>query len=98
MKTALRKRINSQLSKLPSYSRSIPVDSILAIVKANGFEAICEDESPFSAIFCGHNGTASIQIREIATNKVQSEAIQLQWWGDREHGRTGQIEINCYVM
>ena len=98
MKTALRKKINSKLTKIPSYSASIPVQDILDIVKANGFEAICEDGTPFSAIFCGHNGTCSIQIKEIATNKVQNECIQLQWWGENEHGRKGQIEINCYVM
>lgn len=98
MKTSLRKKINNALAKLPSYVPALPIGVILDIVSANGFDAICEDGSPFSAIFCGHNGVSSIQIRERATGKVQREAIQLQWWGDREHGRTGQIEINCYVM
>ncbi len=98
MKTNLRKRINSALSKLPSYASSIPVQSILDIVKANGFDAICEDGSPFSAIFCGHNGSCSILICDTVTRAIQREAIQLQWWGDREHGRKGQVETNCYVM
>ena len=97
MKTNLRKRINSQLTKLPSFGPSIPIGAIFDIVKANGFEAICEDGSPFSAIFCGHNGECSIDIRD-GNGEVQTECIQLQWWGEREHGCKGKIEVNCYVM
>ncbi len=98
MKANLRKRINNQLYKVPSYNAAMPLDSMFAILRANGFEPICEDGTPFSAIFCGHNGSTSIQLREVATGTTQKECLQLQWWGDREHGRKGQIETNCYVM
>jgi hypothetical protein len=62
-----------------------------------GFKAVCEDGSPFSAIFCGHNGSCSIEIVD-STGTKQKEAIQLQWWGEREHGIKNKVEINCYVM
>jgi len=99
MKTQLRKQINRALhAAIPSFAPSIPVGKILEIVETAGFTAVCEDGSPFSAIFCGHCGSCSIQIVEKETGKLQKEAIQLQWWGDREHGCKGKIETNVYVM
>lgn len=99
MKTLLRKQINNALAAaIPSFDKAIPLANIFGIVEKGGFQAICEDGTPWAGFLCGHNGHASIELVEIATGKKQSECIQLQWWGEDTHGCKGKIETNVYVM
>jgi hypothetical protein len=97
MKTPIRSKVNAALSAVPSFGKQIPIGQILGIVESFGFRAICEDGSPFSAIFCGKTGRASIEITDVAGVR-QKECIQLQWWGEDVHGRPGIYEVNSYVL
>jgi len=99
MKTAIRKSINSALRvAIPSFGTRIPLGRIIEIVDNKGFAAVDEDGSPLSCLLCGHSGIASFALKDKETGKIQKEAIQLQWWGEREHGCKGKIEVNVYVM
>jgi hypothetical protein len=99
MKTSLRRQINNAFyDSIPSFGQSIPLGSIFNIINTAGFIAIQEDGEPWQGFLYGHSGRASIQLRDVATGEVQKEALQLQWWGENEHGCAGKIETNCYVL
>lgn len=99
MKTQLRKQINNALADaIPNFAPTIPIGKIFNILNCAGFIAIQEDGEPWSGLLCGHSGSASIQLRDVASGEIQREAIQLQWWGEDVHGCKGKIETNVYVM
>lgn len=79
---------------VPSYVNCIGayVASALEVCEACGFSAINEDGTPFSALFCGNSGRASIQLQNTEA------CLQIVWWGDKEHGIEGKYELAMYVM
>ncbi len=99
MKTRLRQQINRALhDAIPCFDTCIPLGKIFEIVETAGFMPIQEDGERWSGLLCGHDGSCSIELVEIASGKKQAEAIQLQWYGERTHGRRNSIETNVYVM
>lgn len=87
------KRSIANLS-VPSYVKDIGayIGQALDICEASGFKPVNEDGTPFSALFCGNTGTASVRLTGTKA------CLQIAWWGDKAHGVNGKYELAMYVL
>jgi hypothetical protein len=82
-------KVNAQLADLSRiYHNAIPLNVIFDVCRAQSFEPVQEDGTPWAGLLCGREGRADIELTN--TRKW----LHLQWF-KMEH--TGRYEINAYI-
>lgn len=92
LKAKERKNINKRLSSIDTYCESIPIGTIEEIItEESGYILLNEDNTHFSAIFCGREGRADISIGHY--DGAIFDMLHLSWY----KMSSGRYEIVSYV-
>lgn len=101
----LRKRINTELTRLPNYFNDIPLETIEEILEKYGLLILQEDHTPYQGMFLGAEGQAQIDIGYIQTAQqsednevtfytpIENAALILTWY----KMQSGKYEIVSYI-
>lgn len=86
--------INNYLYQVgKKYHDKIPLNDIFAKCKEHGYEAVQEDGTPWSGFFVGAEGHATIDLKEIATDKLSRHTLSVSWY----RMQSGRYEVTAYV-
>jgi len=90
----IRGKINGRLFKeCQGFWSRVPISRFEMILKEYGVRLVNEDGTPFSAIFCGEDGKAEIEIANDSGEKVSNSLFVMTW----HRFSTGRYEVNAYI-
>ena len=78
------------------YFNHIPILEICNKLQEYGFDIVNEDGTPFEAIFCGANGSTSINM-SYQKAMLEDCSLQLQWHNMNNVKNPKRVEINAYI-
>lgn len=89
-----RKQLNNvtyRISSVRQDSISSALEEIEVALLSHGLMLLCEDATPFSAIFCGEDSHTTIRFGKEG-EFVENSMLVFSWY----KLNTGRWEINCY--